>query len=79
MEVDTQQYEVSDLIKYAYEGQPAKVQDVFNELMMGRVYDSIQNKKIEVAQSYFGSKDLESNLDQPEDYEEEETEDGENS
>lgn len=79
MEVDTQQYEVSDLIKYAYEGQPAKVQDVFNELMMGRVYDSIQNKKIEVAQNYFGSNYSEVDSEEPRDYEEEETEDGENS
>ena len=44
MEVDTQQYEVSDLVRYAYDGQPSKVQDVFNELMMGRVFDSIQQK-----------------------------------
>jgi hypothetical protein len=79
MEVDTQQYEVSDIIKYAYEGQPSEVQDVFNELMMGRVYDSIQNKKIEVAQNYFGSEVLNIDSEEPEDHEQEELEDGENS
>jgi hypothetical protein len=47
------QYDVSDLVKHAYEGQPSKMQDVFNELMMGRIYDSIQQKKVEVAQSFF--------------------------
>jgi len=78
MEVDTQQYEVSDIIKYAYEGQPSKVQDVFNELMMGRVYDSIQNKKIEVAQNYFGN-NLDLDNEEPNDYEEEEIEDGQDS
>lgn len=54
MEVDTPQNELSDLVRYSYEGQPAKVQDVFNELMMGRMYDAIQQKKVEVAQNFFG-------------------------
>ena len=49
MDSTATQYEVSDLVRYAYEGQPAKMQDVFNELMASRVYDSIQQKKIEVA------------------------------
>ena len=52
MEVD-QQYNVNDIIKYAYENQPSKVQDVFNELMSGRIYDSIMQKKVEVAQQFF--------------------------
>ncbi|NDC22676.1 MAG: hypothetical protein EB078_08945 [Proteobacteria bacterium] len=59
MEPQTQQYEVSDLVRYAYEGQPAKMQDVFDELMKGRLYDSIQQKKIEVAQRFFGPGDQE--------------------
>ena len=54
MDSTTTQYEVSDLVRYAYEGQPAKMQDVFNELMAGRLYDSIQQKKVEVAQRFFG-------------------------
>lgn len=75
MEVDTQQYELSDLVRYSYEGQPAKVQDVFNELMMGRMYDAIQQKKVEVAQNFFGQKQADAqeiDLDQHE----EEDEDG---
>jgi hypothetical protein len=63
MEVDTPQYELSDLVRYSYEGQPAKVQDAFNELMMGRLYDSIQQKKVEVAQNFFGQQDAEDNSD----------------
>ena len=65
-------YEVNDLVRYAYEGQPAKMQDVFNELMAGRLYDSIQQKKVEVAQRFF-NKDTEEFVSQEED------EDGENS
>lgn len=79
METETQQYGVSDLVRYAYEGQPAKMQDVFNELMSGRTYDSIQQKKIEVAQTFFNSRNSE-NIDQDDQVDqEEETEDGENS
>ena len=63
---------MSDLVRYAYEGQPAKMQDVFDELMAGRLYDSIQQKKVEVAQRFF-NKDTEEFVSQEED------EDGENS
>jgi len=48
------------------------MQDVFNELMAGRIYDSIQQKKVEVAQSFF-------NRDKEELDTQEEDEDGENS
>ena len=74
MDSTATQYEVSDLVRYAYEGQPAKMQDVFNELMAGRIYDSIQQKKVEVAQRFF-SKDQEVQQD----LDTEEDEDGENS
>ena len=53
MDIDEPQYNVSDLVKHAYEDQPAKMQDVFNEIMLNKVYDSIQQKKIEVAQAFF--------------------------
>lgn len=76
MDSTTTQYEVSDLVRYAYEGQPAKMQDVFNELMAGRIYDSIQQKKVEVAQSFFNRDREEAELDIDT---EEEDEDGENS
>jgi len=76
MDSTTTQYEVSDLVRYAYEGQPAKMQDVFNELMAGRIYDSIQQKKVEVAQSFFNRDQEEADLDIDT---EEEDEDGENS
>lgn len=75
MEVDTPQYELSDLVRYSYEGQPAKVQDVFNELMMGRMYDAIQQKKVEVAQNFFGQQ--ETGVESEESYDDEEgNEDG---
>ena len=76
MDSTTTQYEVSDLVRYAYEGQPAKMQDVFSELMAGRLYDSIQQKKVEVAQRFFSPKEQE--VEQYTDSQEED-EDGENS
>ena len=77
MESTATQYEISDLVRYAYEGQPAKMQDVFNELMAGRIYDSIQQKKVEVAQNFFKAKQ-EIDQDSEEDLEiETEDEDGE--
>lgn len=75
MDSTTTQYEVSDLVRYAYEGQPAKMQDVFNELMAGRLYDTIQQKKVEVAQRFFNKdQEVQQDLDT-----QEEDEDGENS
>ena len=74
MDSTATQYGVSDLVRHAYEGQPAKMQDVFNELMAGRIYDSIQQKKVEVAQRFFNKdQDVQQELDTEED------EDGENS
>ena len=50
------------------------MQDVFNELMAGRIYDSIQQKKVEVAQRFFNKdQEVQQELDTEED------EDGENS
>lgn len=77
MEVDTQQYEISDLVKLAYEDQPAQMQDVFNELMMSRVQDSIDQKKYEIAQNFFNSAQ-EAEVDY-EEQEEEDLVDGQNS
>lgn len=76
MEVETQQYEISDLVKLAYEDQPAQMQDVFNELMMSRVQGSIEQKKYEIAQNFFNSAQ-----EVTADYEEQEEEDldGQNS
>ena len=79
MDSETQQNGVNDLLRYAYEGQPSKVQDVFNELMMGKLYDSIQQKKIEVAQNFFGtSNEVDSEEDYSDEQDEEET-DGQDS
>ena len=74
MDSTATQYEVSDLVRYAYEGQPAKMQDVFNELMASRVYDSIQQKKIAVANHFLSPKEQEVELDT-----EEEDQNGEDS
>jgi len=76
MEVDTPQYELSDLVRYSYDGQPAKVQDVFNELMMGRMYDAIQQKKVEVAQNFFGQQEADAEEYDDSDQHQEEEDDG---
>jgi hypothetical protein len=76
MEVD-QQYNVNDIIKYAYENQPSKVQDVFNELMSGRIYDSIMQKKVEVAQQFFNQDRVGDDMDEAPT--EEDIEDGQDS
>jgi hypothetical protein len=79
MDSAAQQYDTIDLLRYAYEGQPSKVQDVFNELMMGKLYDSIQQKKIEVAQNFFGTAvEADSDEDYSDEQDEEDT-DGEDS
>ncbi len=70
MEVETQQYELSDLVKLAYEDQPAQMQDVFNELMGSRVQNSIGQRKYEIAQNFFNSAQ-----EVDADYEEQEEED----
>ena len=48
---------IIDLVRYAHEDQPAKMQDVFSELMNNRIYDAIQQKKAEVAGTMFGGFD----------------------
>lgn len=67
---------VQDLISLSYDQKPIEFQDAFNALVMDRVVQAIDQRKIQVAQTMFGdqaaSEDYdESGLDQ------EETEDGE--
>ena len=68
MDSTATQYGVSDLVRHAYEGQPAKMQDVFNELMAGRIYDSIQQKKVKVAQRFFNKDTEEFNSQEEDEY-----------
>ena len=75
MDSDTPQYELSDLVRYSYEGQPAKVQDAFNELMLGKLHDSIQQKKVEIAQTFFDQQDADEEDSATNQYQEED-EDG---
>ena len=43
---------IIDLVKYAHEDHPSKMQDVFNELMNNRIYDAIQQKKVDHPDAY---------------------------
>lgn len=46
---------VQNLITHAYEQKPLEFQNSFNDLMASRLAAAVDNKKIEVAQSMFGS------------------------
>jgi hypothetical protein len=52
----------TDLVSHAIEGNPAKVGDTFNSLIMSKIVDAIAAKKQEIAQNMFG-------IDQDEDEE----------
>ena len=44
----------ADLVSHAIEGNPAKVGDTFNSLIMSKIVDAIAAKKQEIAQNMFG-------------------------
>lgn len=66
---------VQDLISFSYDQKPIEFQDAFNALVMDRLTQAVDQRKIQVAQAMFGdqpaSEDFESEQDQ------EDTEDGE--
>lgn len=66
---------IQDLISFSYDQKPIEFQDAFNALVMDRVVQAVDQRKIQVAQAMFGdqpaSEDFESEQDQ------EDTKDGE--
>jgi hypothetical protein len=59
---------VKDLISLSYEQKPIEFQDAFNALVMDRVVQAVDQRKIQVAQAMFGdqpaSEDFDSEQDQ---------------
>lgn len=48
---------ITDLINSAVDTEPATFKDQFNQLMMNKVYDAVQEKKAQFAKTMFGSQD----------------------
>ena len=59
---------VKDLISLSYEQKPIEFQDAFNALVMDRVVQAVDQRKLQVAQAMFGdqpaSEDFDSEQDQ---------------
>jgi hypothetical protein len=68
---------VQDLISLSYDQKPIDFQNAFNSLMSDRITNAINDKKIEVAQSMFGSQEEEDTETELEDQDQEEQTDGE--
>ena len=48
---------INDLINSAVDSEPASFKDQFNQLMMDKVYDAVQEKKAQFAKNMFNSED----------------------
>ena len=68
---------VQDLISLSYDQKPIDFQNAFNSLMSDRITNAINDKKIEVAQSMFGSQEEKDTETELEDQDQEEQTDGE--
>ena len=55
--LEDNKYDISDLISNVVAQQPIEFEKTFNELMVDKINDLITNKKIEIAQTMFGSSD----------------------
>lgn len=51
--------DVSDLIYYAAQHQPADFEHVFKDIMLDRITNAIDAKKVEVAQAMFNTIEVE--------------------
>lgn len=64
--------DVSDLIYYAAQQQPADFESAFRDIMVDKIATAIDNKKIEVAHAMFNNNDVE-DIEELEDQEDGET------
>lgn len=53
------EYSTQDYVRASLAGDAIKAQEIFNQLMAPKVVDAIADKKVEIAQSYFGKPELE--------------------
>lgn len=52
--MENDKYELTDLISAAVEQKATDFNDVFNSLVLDRIHDAVENKKIEIAQQMYG-------------------------
>lgn len=53
------EYSTQDYVRASLAGDAMKAQEIFNQLMAPKVVDAIADKKVEIAQSYFGKPEVE--------------------
>jgi len=52
--MENDKYELTDLVAAAVEQKATDFNDVFNSLVLDRIHDAVENKKIEIAQQMYG-------------------------
>jgi hypothetical protein len=71
-------YDIDDLLSTAVDNKPADFAKVFNDILVDKITNSINDKKIEVAQNMFSPpEETEDENEEQEDLEQEETEEEE--
>jgi hypothetical protein len=52
--MENDKYELTDLISAAVEQKATDFDTAFNSLVLDRIHDAVENKKIEIAQQMYG-------------------------
>lgn len=52
--MENDKYELTDLISNAVEQKATDFGDAFNSLILDKIHDAVENKKIEIAQQMYG-------------------------
>jgi hypothetical protein len=52
--MENDKYELTDLVAAAVEQKATDFNDAFNSLVLDRIHDAVENKKIEIAQQMYG-------------------------
>lgn len=82
----TDKYTTDDLLDASVEKKPVEFNNIFSELILDRVRDAVENKKIEIAKTMYNydpeeydeePEEVEDDEYEPEEYEEEELDDEE--
>lgn len=52
--MENDKYELTDLVSAAVEQKATNFSDAFNNLVLDRIHDAVENKKIDIAQQMYG-------------------------
>lgn len=66
---ENDKYDVNDILKFAYDSNPAELKTALDQLMGDKALDAIANRKVELAQTLFNSASSEEGPEDPEDVE----------